>query len=263
MPLPITLFFTVATALLAHASGRFFWQGLRRTLRTIGWRRTTGTVARCELRDGTPVVIAQARRARSLELAVEYTVDGVSYTTGRVSALARPQQLFYAGPTLARLRRRFQPGARVPVHYDPASPGDALLLRAEPGKLLAGAFFTLVFGIAAPLILWGGLTVMEPTRAREVRALQALERQAPPVLAHLQANPALGRAQHARGFSEGGPFDTPPTTLAGDWIYGVETTEGYFHFHARQGSIVEVTEWENPSGDPRWVLAVKGWVGLR
>ena len=29
---------------------------------------------------------------------------------------------------------------------------------------------------------------------------------------------------------------------------------------ARDGRIVEVTEWANPGGDPPWLLTVKGWV---
>lgn len=262
MPLPITVFFTFATAFLAWGSGRLLWTGLRGSLRTFGWRRTMGTVVRCELRDGDPIVIAQARRARRLDVAVEFLVDGVRYTTGQVSALGRPEDMFYTGRTLGRMRHRFVPGAQVPVYYDPAAPADALLLRAEPGKLLLVGFFTIVFGAAAPLILWGGLTVMEPTRLRETKAIQALERQAPPVLAYLQAHPELGRARFARGFSQGGPHDTLPTPLDAHWTYGLETTEGYYHFRAEDGMVVEVTEWKNPSGDPEWLLSLKRRIGL-
>jgi hypothetical protein len=258
----IALFFASVTAILAWSSGRLLWTGLRGSLRTAGWRRTVGTVVRADVLDGDPLVLVQARRARRLDVEVEYEVDGARYTTGRVSALGRPEDLFYAGPTLARLRRRFARGARVPVHYDPASPGDALLLRAEWGKLAVGGFFTLLFATAVPLILWTGITVFEPTRLRESNARQALARQAPVVLAYLDAHPELGRPQHVRGFSQGGPHGHPPTTAGGDWTFDVETTLGYQRLRATRGRIVEVTRWENPSGDPAWLLSLRrrlGW----
>lgn len=258
----IAIFFAAVTGFLAWTSGRLAWTGLRNSLRTIGWKRTTGTVLRCELADGDPLVIVHARRARRLDLAVEYVVGGVPYTTGQVSALGDPRALYYAGRTLGRMRRRFAPGAQVPVHYDPASPGDALLLRVEAGKLLLAGFFTLLFAAAAPLILWAGLTVMEPARLREAKAVQALARQAPPVLAYLRAHPELGQAQHARGFSVGWPHYAPNTSLTGNWSYGVETTTGYYFVRAEQGRVVEATLWENPSGDPAWVRAVKRMVGM-
>jgi hypothetical protein len=262
MPLPVTLFFTAVTAFLAWLSGRLVWTGLRNSLRTFGWRRATGTVVRFALVDGSPPVLVQGRHARSVDVAVEYSVGGVPYTTGRISALGEPRNLYYAGRTLGRMRRRFAQGARVPVYYDPAAPGDALLLRFEWGKLLVGSFFTVLLAAAAPLILWGGLTVMEPTRARETKALQALERQAPPVLAYLEAHPELGRAQHARGFWEGGPHDTPPTPLEGDWTFRLETTRGTYFIRAEDGRIVEAALSENPDGEPEWYRSLRRMVGL-
>lgn len=258
----IGIFFATGTAFLAWMSGRLVLTGLRGTLRTVGWRRTMGTVIRADVVDGTPLVLVQARRAKRLDLAVEYDVAGVRYATGRVSALGRPEDLFYAGRTLARMRRRFAPGARVPVHFDPASPGDALLLRVEWGKLLLGGFFTLLFGVAAPLVLWGSLTYLEPTRLRESKARQALARQAPAVvLTYLEDHPELGRPQHVRGFSKGGPDGAPVASSGGAWTFDVVTTEGYYHLRAEDGRIVDVTRWENPSGEPPWLLSLRRLVG--
>lgn len=258
----IALFFAAATAVLAWLSGRLLWTGLRGSLRTVGWRRTTGTVVRSDVLDGTPVVLVQARRARRFDVTVEYEAAGVRYATSRISALGRPEDLFYAGRTLRRMRRRFAPGARVAVHYDPAAPGDALLLRVEWGKLALGSLFTLLFGAAVPLILWGSVTFLEPTRLRESKARQALARQAPPaVLAYLEAHPELGRPQHVRGFQKGGPDRAPSAPSSGDWTFDVVTTEGYYHLRAEQGRIVEVSRWENPGGDPAWLLSLRRVVG--
>ena len=257
----ITLFFAAVTAFLAWMSGRLAWTGLRGSFRTLGWRRTEGTVARSEVVDGNPMVVVQARRARRLDVVVEYDVAGVRYATGRISALGRPEDLYYAGRTLGRLRRRFAPGARVPVHYDPSSPADALLLRAEWGKLAVASFFALVFGAAVPLIVWAGFTLLEPARMRESKARQSMALYAPAALAYLDAHPELGRPQFARGFSKGGPDRTPADSPGGDWTFDVVTTEGYYLLRAVDGRVVEVSRWENPSGDPPWLLSLRRLLG--
>lgn len=261
MPLPITLFFAAATGILAWLSGRVFWTGLRGSLRTLGWRHATGTVVRCTLVDDAPTAELHFHGARRLDLAVAYQVDGVAYATGRVSALGDPRDLYYARRALRVMRRRFAEGARVRVTYDPASPGDALLLRAEPGKLLVAGLFTALFAATAPLLVWVGLTVGSPERMREAKAHQALERDAPAVLAYVHAHPELGRAQRARGFWEGGPHGTPPTALDGDWAYLVETTGEVYLLRAESGRIVAATVWEDP-GEPRWLRSARRAVGL-
>lgn len=261
MPLPITIFFAAVTGFLAWLSGRLLWRGLRNSLRTIGWMRTTGTVVRCTLVDDAPTTELRMRGARRLDLAVAYTVRGAAYTTSRVSALGDPRDLYYARRTLRAMRRRFAEGARVPVTYDPASPGDALLLRAEPGKLLVVGVFALLFAATAPLLVWAGLTVGSPVRMRETKAHQALERQAPAVLAYVRAHPELGRVQRTLGYWEGGPDDAPPTPLDGDWTYLLETTNDAYLLRAESGRIVDVAVWEN-AGEPRWLGSLRRSMGM-
>lgn len=116
-------------------------RGLDRALRSRGWRAVMGRVIdTATMRVRSPVAVFS-----SPAVLYEYTVDGETY---------QGQTINYVGSVTlgaaVRLVRRYRPGQRVTVHYDPAHPHLAVL---EPGASFGGLIRVLISGA----VIWLGL----------------------------------------------------------------------------------------------------------
>lgn len=132
------------------AFGLFAWPQWSRARSAASWKVAEGTVVRCD-------VVARRSTGRrgggptyELDLLVRYEVDGVTLVTDRdaFDSVRSSDESWYRDRA-----RALSPGTRVPVRYDPADPGFAVL-RPEGGWIpfvLPGAFLamSIVFALIA------------------------------------------------------------------------------------------------------------------
>ena len=122
---------------------------LARIRRAAGWSGTTGTVRISEIRpDRSGSTIRNPLFDNLPHVVYEYRVGSRTYSGERISFGDDT-----GGANAAATLRRYPVGATVPVYYDPADPGEAILEREAPMGLVADA---------GRLVLWlfAGVTVL-------------------------------------------------------------------------------------------------------
>jgi hypothetical protein len=110
-----------------------YWWRLRRA---AGWACAPGTI-RCSM--VTPS--ANVRGGKSLRVTYEFAVRGISL---HGATPRRSGDMFFSDRQRERFARKFSPGQRVGVHYDPRDPTRNCLDRQDAG------------GIATLSVLWAG-----------------------------------------------------------------------------------------------------------
>lgn len=152
------------------AFGLFAWPQWSRSRSAATWPIVEGTVVRCEVVAGPSGNRRGGGPMYELDLLVRYEVDGVTLVTDREGFVP----VRSSDPTWYRERaREIRAGSTVPVRYDPADPGFAVL-RAEGGWI--------------SLVLPGALLVMSI-----VVALVARFAKPPPLLDAVEIPPRLRR----------------------------------------------------------------------
>jgi len=143
----------VALGLLVTAWG---FSTLSRAKASKSWPSVEGTVLSSEVTEDWDTTTSSrgGRRRESVtygaEVSYQYAVDGRSYTSTRVSF--GQYQSSNCGHA-AGIVGRYPEGKKVDVHYDPASPGTAVL---EPGAG-GGAYIPLLIGVV--FVIAGGASI--------------------------------------------------------------------------------------------------------
>lgn len=167
------IFLALASILLVAAFAAFglhAWPQWSRARSSASWPSVEGTVVRCD------VVAARSSGHRAggptygLDLLVSYEINGITLVTDRdgFDSVRTSDGSWYRARA-----RELAAGTRVPVRYDPADPGFAVL-RAEGGWI--------------PFVLPGGLLVMAI-----VFGLLARFAKPPPLLELIEITPGLRR----------------------------------------------------------------------
>lgn len=167
------IFLVFAGALLVAAFaafGLFAWPQWSRARSAASWPVAEGTVVRCDVVAGRSTGRRGGGPTYELDLLVRYEVDGITLVADRdaFDSVRSSDESWYRARA-----RELAPGTRVPVRYDPADPGFAVLRPA---------------GGWIPFVLPGGLLVMSI-----VFGLIARFAKPPPMLEAIEIPPGLRR----------------------------------------------------------------------
>ncbi|MBL8219941.1 MAG: DUF3592 domain-containing protein [Bryobacterales bacterium] len=146
--------FGLAAVILLLVGVPLFWMGVRnvwRGLASTGWPVTEGVVRAAE--------IVAKDEVTSAEIAVEYGVGGMKYTT---DTLHFGQTLGSSDSSEAEMRAmRYAAGRRVWVRYDPTDPGIACTEPGFSGEALLLPAAGLAFGLPGVVMLVLAMSVMK------------------------------------------------------------------------------------------------------
>jgi hypothetical protein len=120
--------------------------------RMSAWPTVPATLERVDLR----LASGATSRARSVAARYHYAIDGQTFTGTQVSVYAPDSLGSFFDRTYADLRGHLDRHEPVPVHVNPASPSDAVLLPVwRPEVLAFDAVMMLVFGGSGLALLSG------------------------------------------------------------------------------------------------------------
>jgi hypothetical protein len=116
------------------------------------WPTTTGVITRFAVRPESLVIVPGSKSGirrflieDRLQLSYDYTVDGHTYSSTRLSILPPSTR-----EATYRARTTYQQGRQILVHYDPSTPATAVLDTTIPG----GQVLQLILSVIVAASVW-------------------------------------------------------------------------------------------------------------